>query len=435
MWLDSYGRFRKIESPGSSLQSLGRSGVWIMYADYGVYNYSANCNILDFRYTLDDVHMGPPYLVGGPFMSMSGSNGNGVVSGGSYHTNAIPRCIGELDWWYEGDFLVAWPGDQGLVSDDRLSAAEARTSTVFNDAWASGYEYGASAWRRFAPKLNTANLGVALAEARDIPRMLKTTAKAFAETWRNMGGHPTRFTPKKVADQWLNTQFGWRPFLNDCAQTFSTVTYYNKRLEQMQRQNNQWQHRSGTVLSTESRDLHASGSAMTIMPAPPTGCWVTRDGKTAHYDVYSVVSDEVWYSARYKYYIPRFDAKDRSTKIRNLLRMYGLRVSPQLVYEATPWSWLVDWFSNTGDVVSNLTSMLYDGMVTKYAYIMRHRVHSMNLVGVNYLKEGDIVVNRSRFIETKSRSGADPFGFSLTWDDFTPWQLSILASLGVSRRR
>jgi len=41
--------------------------------------------------------------------------------------------------------------------------------------------------------------------------------------------------------------------------------------------------------------------------------------------------------------------------------------------------------------------------------------------------------NVSFVIETKMRQRANPYGFGLTWSGLSPFQLSILAALGINK--
>jgi len=55
--------------------------------------------------------------------------------------------------------------------------------------------------------------------------------------------------------------------------------------------------------------------------------------------------------------------------------------------------------------------------------------------GSNSVKLGvPVECGAIRLKETKERVTASPFGFGLTWDGFTPYQMAILAALGVTRR-
>jgi hypothetical protein len=114
----------------------------------------------------------------------------------------------------------------------------------------------------------------------------------------------------------------------------------------------------------------------------------------------------------------------------------GADLSPETLWNLTPWSWAVDWFSNAGDVISNVDSFQIDGQVMAWGYIMEHTVHR-----VTYTYKGGTNVDGSPLVvspvtlvtETKVRRRANPYGFGVSWNDLSPFQISILTALGISR--
>jgi hypothetical protein len=116
-------------------------------------------------------------------------------------------------------------------------------------------------------------------------------------------------------------------------------------------------------------------------------------------------------------------------------KLLGFSLTPDTLWNLAPWSWAVDWFTNTGDVIENITSMAVDGMVLKYGYVMEHTIvrDTYTFVGhpglVGNPRPNDITM----VTETKKRRKATPFGFGLTWDGFSPRQLAIIAALGITK--
>jgi hypothetical protein len=114
----------------------------------------------------------------------------------------------------------------------------------------------------------------------------------------------------------------------------------------------------------------------------------------------------------------------------------GLDPSPDTVWNLAPWSWAADWFTNAGDVVSNLSDFASGGLVMAYGYMMEHSSvtdsyrladHTGLIPMMGKPRSLDVVT------ETKLRIRANPFGFGVAWDGLSPFQLSILAALGLSR--
>jgi hypothetical protein len=310
--------------------------------------------------------------------------------------------------------------------------------------------YGSEAFVRLRPQIEQAGLMVALREAKDIPRMLKTTAQSFKDLYIDMGGSKTSkvLHPKSVSDNWLNHHFGWVPFINDIVKFQDVYQNSEKYIEQLSRDNNSWIKRTRVLDNVESVQRVKLGGAssgsqpdiklfpwsmcrnQTVPGLGVTGSWYTID---------EVITTRTWATGRVKYYRPEFDMtlSDYSSQWNDLqrrLKVYGAELSPINLYKSTPWTWLIDWFSNVGDQIDLANSIALDGYAWKYLYVMRHAVRQLVLTSTIYYWANTLSLQWIRSIETKQRQGAtSPFGFSLLGKDISAKQWSILAALGLSR--
>jgi hypothetical protein len=116
--------------------------------------------------------------------------------------------------------------------------------------------------------------------------------------------------------------------------------------------------------------------------------------------------------------------------------LLGLELTPESLYNLTPWSWAIDWVSSLGSVISNLEDYQRYGLVMPYGYAMEHTVvqDTYYWVGPTSLKAGYIPTPIRLTTEVKKRVRANPFGFGLTWSALDRTQQAILAALGLSRR-
>lgn len=117
-------------------------------------------------------------------------------------------------------------------------------------------------------------------------------------------------------------------------------------------------------------------------------------------------------------------------------KLLGLRLDPELLWNLAPWTWLIDWFGNLGDVVTNGSQYLFDGLVMKYGYVMEHykEVSIFDTTPIRFINGTSASPQATFLRETKRRLGATPFGFGLDIATLSEWQWSILAALGMSRR-
>lgn len=264
--------------------------------------------------------------------------------------------------------------------------------------------------------------------------MLKGTAEFFHNAWKAMGGAPDFFGPKRVADAWLNTQFGWLPFLSDMRKFAKTYHDADRQLAHLRRNNGRWVRRGGSVREVTGSEVVAS-SATQNMHSPTLATYFYPGASSGYYGSYTVTretSQRVWFKAAFRYYIPEIRSVAWERKALRLL--YGGNISPSLLWNLTPWSWLVDWCSSVGDAIDNLDNGLAENLAAKYAYIMgtteeSYRVKSHCALDSPVDAEWEFLISR------KTRSEASPFGFGLTPDDFTGRQWSILSALGLSRLR
>lgn len=131
-------------------------------------------------------------------------------------------------------------------------------------------------------------------------------------------------------------------------------------------------------------------------------------------------------------------------------QLYGIALTPELLWELTPWSWAVDWFSNVGDVVTNYTNFGLAGLSMRFGYMMEETIdiYKAEGSGGKYWRvdpvgskfsgnpyQADIPETWSHGYEivTKRRIPASPFGFSVAWEGLSPIQLAITAALGITK--
>lgn len=422
-------RYRERRTPASL--KVGSSYIWDIVGKQWIYVVDHSIPVPHDRTTeicVDELHPGPPYLVGGPFTHLRAENAqSNLANSGTYVSN---------DGWYMYVGGFAGPNREGFPYFSSQFSDVGKTGYPYNLDWGSASSYGASAWNRFKPGKSTADLAVFLAEAKDIPRMLQGTAKGFHELWKSMGGDKSLFKPKHVADQWLNTQFGWSPFLNDLSKFRKTWSSADTRYRALRNMNGQWVKRGGSVTESKTED----GNYFGLNSSTQTAHWPTLP--STFYDSPSisgsftntlVEEDKVWFTARFKYYIPTIGSVIWGDHIEALRRQYGLSISPTVIWEATPWSWLIDWFSNAGDVISNIESSVVDNLVAKYAYVMRTKERRLEVHSTHCICHMTLDATWDYFIESKTRAGANPFGFGLSDGDLSARQWSILGALGIMR--
>lgn len=398
-------------------------------------NSSSFPKYLQGRICIDELHKGPPFLEGGPFQSMRVNTCEPPL--GVYGVGVHMRQDGLKR--YVGGFQIPFESDWGTgVSMSSFDPYLTPISTYFPTM----VGWGDAAYARCKPRMEKAGGAVFTAELRDLPRMMKTTARGFKDLYESIGGSSVshNMSPKKAADHFLNHQFGWIPFINDLGKFYNAFDRMADHIDRLSRENGQWVKRKATLKEETTRTVLASGTGVSLFPntsfTSPFAPWFPG---VATWQLTEELTTRIFAVGRFRYYRPEFDRADPDylSKINAMKRratIYGFRISPSNVYKATPWSWALDWISNVGDQIDHANDVLVDSVATKYLYVMRHEVKVRKFIQTIPFISGDVSLEFSRVIESKQRQEASgPYGFNLTLANLTPRQLAIAGALGVSK--
>jgi len=244
---------------------------------------------------------------------------------------------------------------------------------------------------------------------------------------------------RSAGDEYLNAQFGWLPLVSDVHDLYHAVTHSHSVLEQFERGSGRVTRRrySFPVTKTTTSSVVAGSRNPVVFDGQPEFLDRTKPNATLYRD--TTTETQVWFSGAFTYHLP-WGYDSRVGMIRNArqaMTLTGLDLTPEVVWNATPWTWAIDWFSNAGDVVSNLSDWATDGLALKYGYVMEHSIKTdrYSLDGPGRLFSPKVypspIVLRT---EIKRRRVATPFGFGLSWTGLTIRQLAIAAALGITRR-
>lgn len=291
---------------------------------------------------------------------------------------------------------------------------------------------GTTAIARCKPTNNVANLATSIFEIyRDgLPKLFG------ASLWE---GHTRR--AKDAGSEYLNSEFGWKPLVSDIHDLAYGVANAHKILSSYERNSGKIVRRhyefpeertEATSLVTGPYDgLYFSGVALT--PALDTSKPAPSVWKTSSF------YRRTWFSGAFTYYLPT-GYRSRNRMISAAAKagpLLGIELTPEVVWNASPWTWAIDWFSNAGDVVSNISDMATDGLVLKWGYLMEHSI-STNTYFLSPRSRMDPAGRNdaspiTATLEVKRRVKATPFGFETAWNGMSPRQLAIAAALGITR--
>lgn len=274
-------------------------------------------------------------------------------------------------------------------------------------------DYGPALWHAMCPAKPSVDLGVFIGEARDLPSLLKAKVESI----------------KDISSLYLAFQFGWKPLLADI---LDMLKFY----ENVQKQVEFILHNIGKPLRRYAKISIAPQSGVLLhIEGTPTN-WLTPAigsyffGGSPDYTKYSntlsfTLDRDVWGSGVFVYSYNKGRIPERNELIGSLL---GLKLTPALVWELVPWSWLIDWFSNVGDVLQNLSNEVADNQVSRYAYAMIQTKREYTW----FATDGYLSASVSKRFTTKVREAINPFGLA-AGSELSDTQRAILAALTAQR--
>lgn len=300
-------------------------------------------------------------------------------------------------------------------------------ATLTNDARV----FGSTGFARAKPGRPVASAFVFAAELRDLPRiplLLYQRLRKFRE----------------LGSEYLNIEFGWRPFLADLIKFYQAQQTMGRRLRYLQTMNGKGIRKRLTVRDTRSLEVQANSTLNVPFGAGFAGNipanWAPS-GSTTHYRTREV-GEKVTFSARFRFWIPDIESPEWPARAKRAL--FGANPTPGALWDAIPWSWLIGWGTNLGNVLEAISSTAADNVVADYAFVMHEKFDitksnaSTYWAGLPYnadteLGPGSLSVSGETGTVTRARAAGSPFGFGITFDSLSARQVAILAALGLSR--
>lgn len=328
-----------------------------------------------------------------------------------------------------------WPANMPFAA--AVPSAQQVMNQSLHKSLGSGLIAASNPW---APK---ASLAVTIMEllTGDVPSVLKNLRRYLADL---------QSLKRTAGSDWLNVQFGWVPLVSDIMAAVDVLFKLHLLLHES---NERRRGRSGD-LGTWSR---VNDSAPGVSDRNPIlGSVLGNDilSQSGNYNSPPNISTTVgrWsrtftVTANYRF-TARYHRGTRPNQaelgyLDRAVELLGLEMTPDVLWQLTPWTWLLDWGSNLGAISKNLSTLDWSNVLLDYAYLT-YRIDSRtsmtatipgSWVSGSYTYETPKFLSSSVTVVEKIREQASPFGFSVSWDGLSPFQLSILAALGMSRGR
>ena len=246
--------------------------------------------------------------------------------------------------------------------------------------------------------------------------LLRFDVKNQADVFRQLGGN------------YLAVKFAWEPFVADIQDAARAITNQAQILDDLYRNNGRPIRRRYRFPETKTVDILETD----VLP------WPTLT--TAHWSQSKRIqtttrTKKTWFSGEFIYHLPPRSSElgDMVTRARHLA---GLSLTPDILWELAPWSWLADYFASLGSLFSTLSAISSDNLVMPYGYLMQEANMVVETVHTNVKTLGYGTVNPTVKgtvnISQKTRVRASPYGFGFKPGDLTSRQWTILGALGMA---
>lgn len=234
-----------------------------------------------------------------------------------------------------------------------------------------------SLFEKARPKLAKLSLMESLVDFTQTSRLLKKGAERIQQAYESLTpkkkelfDRPSyRLTERQRKDKFVvETEFGWKPFVSDVVGFFDLIKNSETYINRLVRYNGYWhRRRSGTYQidsGTSVRTFGAGYGSYYIIPA----AYSLKQGMQC-----TEYSDTVRFVGNFRYYVPGLRRDTFVGRAAALSVLTGLHLNPRNVYQAIPWSWFADWFTNVGTWVDHFTSTTQEECCMKYGYLTRKR--------------------------------------------------------------
>jgi hypothetical protein len=284
----------------------------------------------------------------------------------------------------------------------------------------------ASIQARMSPSKPHVSLPNFLFELKDLPGMSKqlvgfgsnlgTAVQLIKQGGDGLLGRSAR----TYADMQLAVSFGWAPLLADLGSMIGFSQAFERRRTEIERMNRKGGLRKSIKLSSYVRDTAVTRNKAVFGRGNVTiRATETLTGRT-----------DRWATSRWKPMFP-YSAPYTDADIAASILGLSFNRAPKVIWDALPWSFLVDYFTNIGDVLENVSNMLrYDC----YRICVMTHTKKRAQYSVTYRSYAGTGHDGSMDTEVKTRLALAP-SLTPSFDNvMSMGQLSNLVNLGIARR-
>ncbi len=240
----------------------------------------------------------------------------------------------------------------------------------------------------------------------------------------SMVGHQTwkarTLRAKQAGGEYLNVEFGWVPLVSDIRSFAKAVHTSSKVIEQTARDSGKKIKRHLLISDDSSGEAAITDSFINTPNNSSIGSATTYTSTS--------LREKMWFSGCYQYYFPsgnRYDERIKRYKA-YAHKLLGADLTPEVLWNISPWSWAADWKTDIGDIAHNCSALNHNGLVMQYGYVMHQQIAEIDISAGAWGRRSVATIR-------KRRVPANPYGFGVDQSGLSTQQIAILAALGLSR--
>lgn len=246
---------------------------------------------------------------------------------------------------------------------------------------------------------------------------------------------------RAAGDVALTAQFGYVPIVSDIVGAVGAVEYGANFIKQLERDSGRLVHRTryNDPISSYTGSTFAGTSELMGLGYAAfdrASLYSSSADATGNVNKTEFTSQQMWFSGGFEYIFKNAMSSDNAIDsiLNRVEKLAGIRLTPDRIYQLTPFSWLVDWNSTLGDVINNAQRFSEDGLIMRYGYVMRTSitVRSYVLTGIRFKQFNPGPISWSYRTTRKERVRGNPFGFGGNPSGYNSRQWGILSALGMT---
>lgn len=330
----------------------------------------------------------------------------GGLTARDYRTVTFPNVV----WHYHGGYLnnAALPNLTGANSYSRLIGWYSESyNPILSLDWKGLSSIAMDAmWPTFNQGFSIINF---LYEIREAKRLLELWKRRKSPLYNVAGGH-------------LNLNFGWKPFLSDVMEMLKILSNLKDRLAQLKRQ-------AGKL---QRRHYETSLTSRISLPAEYASGIDGWGGQIAAQ--YEWVEEPVYHATLvYTFRLPP-DIDTILGQCKQWLDAFGVSLDPSILWNALPFSFIVDWFFGVGSFLHSLRRDNIDLQVTVLDFCHSAKIHARC---THYIRQDMLPLTPVWVSQFKSyhRSKALPGFISSSANPFSKAHFELATSLTVVNSR